>query len=123
MEEASVDMMRYKPDAPKGIMDYMFTKLILWSQEHNYTWFDLGMAPFSGLDNHPLAPMWSKLGAFLYSNGENFYNFQGLRQFKEKFDPVWEPRYLASPGGLSLPGVLSDAASLISGGIRGVISK
>ncbi len=123
MEEASIDMMRYMPDAPKGIMDFMFTKLILWSKEQNYTWFDLGMAPFSGLESHHLAPMWSKLGAFLYSNGENFYNFQGLRQFKEKFDPVWEPRYLASPGGLSLPVVLSDAAALVSGGVKGIIGK
>jgi phosphatidylglycerol lysyltransferase len=123
MEEVSIDMMRYAQTAPKGIMDYMFTKLLLWSREQHYKWFDLGMSPFSGLDNHPLAPAWSKLGAFLYSNGENFYNFQGLRQFKEKFDPIWEPRYLASPGGLSLPIVLSDAAALISGSMRGIISK
>jgi phosphatidylglycerol lysyltransferase len=123
MEEVSIDMMRYVSDAPKGIMDYMFTKLLLWSREQHFTWFDLGMAPFSGLENHPLAPVWSKLGSFLYSNGENFYNFRGLRQFKEKFDPVWEPRYLASPGGLSLPIVLGDAAALISGDMRGIIGK
>jgi phosphatidylglycerol lysyltransferase len=121
--EVSIDLMRYGTDAPKGIMDYMFVKLIAWSKEQEYRWFDLGMAPFSGLEDHPLAPVWSKLGAFLYRHGENFYNFQGLRQFKEKFDPVWEPKYLASPGGLSLPIVLRDAAALISSGMKGVIGK
>jgi lysylphosphatidylglycerol synthetase-like protein (DUF2156 family) len=37
----------------------------------------------------------------LFRHGEHFYNFQGLRAFKDKFDPIWEPRYLASLGGLA----------------------
>jgi lysylphosphatidylglycerol synthetase-like protein (DUF2156 family) len=46
-----------------------------------------------------------------------------LRQYKEKFDPEWEPKYLASPGGLALPRILTNIASLISGGLKGVIAK
>ncbi len=46
-----------------------------------------------------------------------------LWQYKEKFDPVWEPRYLASPGGLLLPRILTNVASLISGGLAGVVSR
>ncbi|HYU35043.1 MAG TPA: phosphatidylglycerol lysyltransferase domain-containing protein, partial [Thermoanaerobaculia bacterium] len=56
-------------------------------------------------------------------HGEHFYNFQGLREYKEKFDPVWEPRYLACPGGLMLPRVLTDIAALIGGGLRGVVGR
>jgi phosphatidylglycerol lysyltransferase len=59
----------------------------------------------------------------LFRFGDHFYNFRGLRAFKEKFGPVWEPRYLASPGGLALPFVLTDIATLISGGIGGVIGR
>ena len=81
------------------------------------------MAPLSGLDRRELAPLWSKVGAFLYRHGEHFYNFQGLREYKEKFGPVWQPRYLASPGGLALPRLLANVASLINGGLRGVVSK
>jgi phosphatidylglycerol lysyltransferase len=81
------------------------------------------MAPLSGLDPRQLAPLWSKVGAFLYRHGEHFYNFQGLREYKEKFGPVWQPRYLASPGGLALPRLLANVASLINGGLRGVVSK
>ena len=55
--------------------------------------------------------------------GEYFYNFRGLRKYKEKFDPVWEPIYLACPGGFKLPVVLTNIASLISGSTRGVVMK
>jgi lysylphosphatidylglycerol synthetase-like protein (DUF2156 family) len=51
------------------------------------------------------------------------YNFQGLRQYKNKFDPVWRPKYLASPGGLALPRVFANLAALISGSIRGAVVK
>ena len=63
------------------------------------------------------------LGSFLYQHGEKFYNFQGLRAYKEKFNPVWEPRYLAYPGGLALPRILADVAALIAGGYRRIFLK
>lgn len=122
-EELSVDLMRYTPAAPRGVMDYLFVRLMLWGREQGYRWFNLGMAPFSGIDQRPLASNWNRLGALLFRHGEHFYNFQGLRQYKEKFDPVWEPRYLASPGGLVLPRILTNVASLISGGLTGVVRK
>jgi phosphatidylglycerol lysyltransferase len=122
-EELSVDLMRHLPDAPSGVMDYMFVNLILWGQQRGYAWFNLGMAPLSGLENRSLGTLWNRVGALAYRFGENFYNFQGLRQYKEKFDPEWEPMYLASPGGLALPRILTNLAALISGGLRGVISK
>ena len=122
-EELSVDLMRHLPDAPPGVMDYMFVNLILHAQQRGYHWFNLGMAPLSGLENRSLGTLWNRVGALAYRFGENFYNFQGLRQYKEKFDPVWEPMYLASPGGLALPRILTNLAALISGGLRGVIAK
>jgi phosphatidylglycerol lysyltransferase len=81
------------------------------------------MAPLAGLERRALAPLWSRLGAFAYRHGEHFYNFQGLREYKAKFTPIWEPRYIASPGGAALPRVLANVAALISGGVRGVIAK
>jgi phosphatidylglycerol lysyltransferase len=104
-------------------MDFLLLHLILWGKEEQYTWFNLGMAPFSGLEDHALAPLWNRVGSFLFRYGEHFYNFQGLRQYKEKFDPEWEPKYLVSPGGLPLPRILANIASLISGGMKGVITK
>jgi phosphatidylglycerol lysyltransferase len=122
-EELSIDLMRYLPEAPGGVMEYLFIQLMLWGKEAGYQWFNLGMAPLSGLEDHALASLWSRLGAFVFRYGEHFYNLQGLRQYKEKFDPKWEPKYLASCGGLAFPHILANIASLISGGMKGVITK
>lgn len=122
-EELSVDLMRYGADAPEDVMEYLFLELMLWGKAQGYRWFSLGMAPLSGLENRALAPLWNRLGALVFRYGENFYSFQGLRQYKEKFGPVWEPKYLASPGGLNLPRILASVAGVISGGIKGVVTR
>ncbi len=122
--EYSVDLMRYDPErAPTDCMEYLFLKLILWGQGQAFTRFGLGMAPLAGLEGGPLSPLWAKLGAAVYRYGEHFYNFQGLRAFKDKFDPAWEPRYLASPGGTALPRVLAGISALVSGSLRGALTR
>jgi phosphatidylglycerol lysyltransferase len=121
--ELSVDLMRYTKDAPAGVMEYLFTKIMIWGKENSFAKFSLGMAPFSGMDDRVMSPLWNRVGALLFRHGEHFYNFQGLRQYKDKFDPDWSPRYLAGPGGLALAEVLKDTASLISGGLTGIVRK
>ncbi|MFA7567048.1 MAG: bifunctional lysylphosphatidylglycerol flippase/synthetase MprF [Alkalispirochaeta sp.] len=123
MNEISVDLMRYRSNAHKGIMDFLFVSLMVWGSAMGYRWFNLGMAPLSGLDNPEAATAWNRLGTLVYRNAEHFYHFQGLRQYKEKFHPVWVPRYLASPGGFSLPRILADIASLQNYGLMGVLTK
>jgi phosphatidylglycerol lysyltransferase len=120
----SLDLMRYDPAAaPAKVMEFLLIELMLWGRAQGFRAFSLGMAPLAGLEHRELAPLWSRAGALLFHHGEQFYNFQGLRAYKEKFDPVWEPRYLASPGGLALPRILTNVASLIAGGLRGVVAR
>lgn len=121
--EASVDLMRQLPLAPPGTMDFLFIKLMLHFQSEGFQRFGLGMAPMSGMASHELAPRWHRFGRLLFDHGETFYNFRGLRGFKDKFDPVWEPRYLVTGGGLAPLLTLADVAALISGGLRGMIAK
>jgi phosphatidylglycerol lysyltransferase len=120
--DLSIDLMRYRNDAPKGVMEAIFVHLMLWGQREGYDWFALGMAPLSGFEVSPVAPLWARLGSFVYRHGQPFYNFQGLRAYKEKFNPVWEPRYLAYPGGLALPRILADVAALVAGGYRRIFA-
>ena len=122
-EELSVDLMRFSPDAADSVMRYLFTQIMLWGKSEGYKWFNLGMAPFSGLENRSLAPLWNRVGTYMYKHGEHFYNFQGLRQYKDKFNPEWKPKYLVCPGGLALPRILANIASITSGGIKGIINK
>jgi phosphatidylglycerol lysyltransferase len=121
--ELSVDLMRYNDAAPKSVVDFMLIECMLWGRAQGFRWFNLGMAPLSGLEEHALAPAWHKLGRMVQRYGETFYNFEGLRKFKQKFDPVWRPRYLAAPDGLAMAGALLDVTALISGGVRNVLRK
>lgn len=122
-EEVTVDLMRFDPSAPNGSMEVLFGRLLLHFKQEGYRWFSLGMAPLAGLSENPVAPLWHKMGRAAYDHGEAFYNFHGLRAFKNKFDPIWSPRYMAVAGGLNPMLAIADVTVLISGGIRGVISK
>jgi phosphatidylglycerol lysyltransferase len=122
-DELSMDLMRYQPDSPHGVMEFLFIRLMLWGKEQGYGWFNLGMAPLSGVDARPLGPLWNQIAAIAYRHGEHFYNFLGLRQYKDKFDPVWSPKYLASPGGFALPIILTNVTTLISGGLIELVKK
>jgi phosphatidylglycerol lysyltransferase len=121
--EVSVDLMRQLPGAPSGTMDFLFTQLMLHFKAQGVQRFALGMAPMAGMVAHELAPRWHRFGRWLFDSGESFYNFRGLRSFKDKFLPVWEPRYLAAPPGMATLLSVADVTALIAGGLRGVIAK
>lgn len=104
-------------------MEALIVHTMLWGQSNGYGWFSLGTAPMSGFEASAVAPLRSRAGHFLYQHGARLYNFQGLRAFKEKFDPVWESRYLVYPGGLRLPRIAADVSALIAGGYRRIFSK
>lgn len=84
---------------------------------------ELALAPLAGLESHPLAPVWNRIGNLIFRHGEYFFNYQGLRDYRDKFEPVWEPRCLVNPGGLILPNILLDFAALVSGGLKGIVAK
>lgn len=122
-EELSLDLMRYHGDAPTGIMEALFSHMLIWGKHEGYRWFGLGMAPMSGFEHSPVAPFWTRMGIFLFEHGESLYNFQGLRAYKEKFHPVWTSHYLAYPGGLRLPRILADVSALVAGGYSRIFVK
>ena len=115
-QDAGVDLMRYVPDAPPGTMDFLFAKVLLHMQAQGYKNFGLGMSPIAGMATRRRAPRWQRLGRLLFQYGERFYSFRGLYNYKDKFEPTWEARYLAAPGGISPLLVLADVAALIGDG-------
>lgn len=114
-EELAADLMRFDANVSKVLMDGLFVHMMLYGRSQGYAYFNLGAAPLAGLADHPLASTWARLGTYIFRHGENFYHFEGLRAFKQKFDPVWTPQYLACPRGLAIPQVLLDVNRLISG--------
>ena len=122
-ELSSLDLMRAHPDAPKLTMEFMMVGLIQHYKKHGYARFSLGMVPLSGLQPRRGAPLTQRLGSMLFQRGEHLYNFQGLRRFKDKFQPDWEPRYMAVPAGLDPLVALADTAALIAGGLTGLVKR
>jgi phosphatidylglycerol lysyltransferase len=116
----SMDLMRYSDDAPKNVMDFLFVELMRWGQEQGYQAFEFGMAPLAGLEERRLAPIMSRVGRLLFERGEEIYNFRGVRRYKDKYDPVWQPRYIAAPHKWAIPILLADVGLLSSGGMAGL---
>jgi len=121
--ELSIDLMRYHRDAPTSVMEALIVHLLVWGQAQGYHWFALGMAPMSGAERSPIAPLRARAGNFLYEHGGFLFNFRGLRAYKEKFNPVWEPHYLVYPGALKLPGIVADVSALVAGGYGRIFHK
>ncbi len=115
---AGIDLMRQLPDAPRSTMDLVFAQSLQWAREAGHAHFSLGVAPLSNVGTTPYARLNERLAALAFRLGTRFYNYQGIRRFKEKFRPDWVGAYLAYPRGLSVPLLLTDVAALVAGGWR-----
>lgn len=122
-DSAFVDLMRFIPGAHRGAMDLLVVRTIEFLKQRGYMRLNLGMAPLSGLGGNPKAPLWERLCAFIYERGNRFYNFKGLRAFKEKFDPEWDARYLVVTERGSPALSAAAAAILIAGGLGRVFGR
>ncbi|CAN5797667.1 hypothetical protein BH10CHL1_BH10CHL1_29310 [soil metagenome] len=103
--EVTVDLMRRRPVLENGTMDFLFIAFFLWAKEHGYTSFNLGLSALSGVGEKRNDPAVERGLRYIYQHVNQFYNFKGLHEFKEKFHPEWSPRYLIYPGPASLLGV------------------
>jgi phosphatidylglycerol lysyltransferase len=125
-EEISVDLMRYRPEAEEegglgDVIEYLFLRIMLYGKEQGYARFNLGMAPLSSVGELHWARPFERLAHLFFRHGEHWFNFQGLRRFKEKFEPAWEPRYMAYPKPWDWPAAVTSTAVLIAGGWQDLI--
>ncbi|MCA9792318.1 MAG: bifunctional lysylphosphatidylglycerol flippase/synthetase MprF [Candidatus Eremiobacteraeota bacterium] len=112
--ELTIDLMRHLPEAPPGTMDAIFVELFERARQEGFDSFSLGLSPLAGVGSDPDDPLAEKALRYIYENINQFYNFQGLHRFKEKFDPVWSPRYLIYRKA-SLPAVATALVRASSG--------
>jgi phosphatidylglycerol lysyltransferase len=110
----SIDLMRHRNGTPNGTMDYLFIKLLEWCKEQGYGIFNLGNAPLSSVGKSKSALREEKLASLVFQYGGHWYGFKGLRRYKDKFMPEWEPRFLAYPAWVSLPVLTVDLVRLVS---------
>jgi len=111
LNETTIDLMRHLPTAPPGTMDLMFVRLFEWAASAGYDSFNLGLAPLAGVGDEPGDPLTEKAMRLVYEYANAFYSFQGLREYKAKFDPEWQPRYLVFPAAANPLAVVGAVAA------------
>ena len=92
------DLMRRTSDSPNGTMEALFVAMIDRFTAEGCDRLTLGMAPLAGIEGDRLV---DRLLRSLRKSGRGFH-YGGIRSFKEKWDPVWEARYLVYPGDVDL---------------------
>lgn len=90
--EGTYDLIRKTNDAPNGIMDFVLLELFAYLKSQGCTAVNLGLATMSGIEEANTFP--EKSMKFAYERIKFFSHFKGLRDFKEKFSPVWYNKYI-----------------------------
>lgn len=90
--EVRYDLIRRLGNVPSTCMDFLMVGLIEYCQQRQIPYINMGMAPLSGIEEpRNIQELTIKMA---YEKIKRFQHYRGLRFFKEKFDPVWENKYL-----------------------------
>ncbi|MGV2829827.1 phosphatidylglycerol lysyltransferase domain-containing protein [Myxosarcina sp. GI1(2024)] len=104
--EITIDLMRRRAEIERATMDFLFISMFLHFKERGYESFNLGLSALAGVGETKNSPRLEKALKYLYEHLNRFYKFKGLHEFKEKFNPRWESRYLIYPSLVALPDVV-----------------
>ncbi len=112
----TLDLMLRSQNAPSGLVDTCLTEALLKFKSEGLTQASLGLATASISENYISdSPMAQKALDFIYKNINSFYNYQSLAAFKIKFNPSWQPRYLAYQSDADLPKIALALAQVHTG--------
>ena len=112
-KSTSIDLMRFRKEVPSNTMTFIIINLILLLKAEEFEMLNLGMAPLSNVGDEQNAHFKEKIAHLIFKYGKNIYSFNGLRKYKEKFNPIWKGRYLAYEDLTLLPASLIEATILI----------
>ena len=107
--EGTYDLLRRTKDAPNGIMDFIVVELFKHFKSQGIQYINLGFAPMSGINDPHTFPERSM--KFAYERIRSFSHYKGMREYKEKFNPVWNDKYLIYDNDydlLQIPAVLTN---------------
>ena len=104
--ERNFDMMRRLPGSHWATMDYLFLRTMEALHGEGYRSLNLGLAPFRGVGSDPGATLLERTMRRVTAYTQRLARTQGLSEYKKKFEPEWESRYVIYEGGpLFLPQV------------------
>ncbi len=92
----ALDAMLRSSDSPNGVVEVLIAKSILFFREQHIKQISLGLVALAQTKSDEITPKLLQKGqTILFRYFHQFYNYQSLFLFKDKFHPQWEPRYLA----------------------------
>ena len=100
--DANFDLMRRNPALTLPVMDLLFVEMIERLRNEGFAGMSLGLAPLANVGGDGVV---ERVLRMLYERGGKAFNFVGLRTFKNKWRPGWEPRYLVYRSDAELPEV------------------
>lgn len=122
----SLDIMRRAESAPPGVTESLIAEATLWARARGAARMSLGLAPLAGLHSDEVAAerpagaaqltRLERGAGFLHQRRLLLGQYASLYQFKAKFLPRWEPRYLVVSDRAALPRTL--AALMYAQGYR-----
>jgi len=119
---AVLDLMRKRTGAPSGAMDLLLAKSLLMLRDAGLEEASLANAPLANV--HPPRGLAERAAALLFEKMNGLYGYKSLFQFKKKFAPRWEGRYLVYPRGIDLPRVAYAMATVHgAGGLRQLLGR
>ena len=100
-----LDLMRGREDA-RDVIDFLIVEAIDHFKAEGVTEVSLGNAPLANVDADAEGGLESKRERavkFLFDNFDKYYGYKSLFNFKKKYQPEWQGRYIAYRPGVPLP--------------------
>ena len=90
----SLDLMRSRSDA-KGVMDFLIVESIDHFKAMEVEEVSLGNAPLANIEENVKGYRREERAVkFLFENFNRYYGYKSLFEFKKKYQPIWQGRYL-----------------------------
>lgn len=101
----ALDLMRRRSGAVAGAMDLLVVRAVEQGREHGDAMVSLSLSALARVDADASGAEPDPVREFLIQHLARFYDFQGLFEWKRKFGPAFEDRWLVHPSPLALPRV------------------
>jgi phosphatidylglycerol lysyltransferase len=98
----TIDLMRRTPDAPRGVMELLLVRAIERFRSYGAQIVSLAMVAWADT-RQEMSPIQRQLTSFVTDRLHLVETRQTLFNFKEKFHPCWQSRYVVASATFALP--------------------
>ncbi|RPJ69008.1 MAG: DUF2156 domain-containing protein, partial [Acidobacteria bacterium] len=92
-----LDAMRRRANAPASVIDLLIARSALQFKDEGLEAVSLATAPLANVDEGGGFSAYDRGVKLVFEHFSTVYGYRGLFQFKKKFNPEWESRYLVFP--------------------------